>query len=193
MRRHSTGRRRASRGWWLGLLVCAALAVVPGAYATERGAKAPNIPLGVVVDGKTVKDLQALRGRVVVLDFWAHWCKPCKQELPVLEKIYSEYRSHGVVVIGISVDDDDAKMKKFLQELGKKDSSKITFPILRDKHESIAPKYDPSTMPSSYIIDPKGRVHHVQLGFRGGYRRGDGLVLENEIRKLLGMAPVVGS
>ncbi len=172
-------------------MTCLYLAVMPifgishAVHALDEGAKAPNF----VIKAQGVSDLKALKGKVVLVDFWAQWCKPCKQELPVLQKIFDTYKAQGLVIVAVSVDKDPSKAKDFLSKLGKT-STKLTFPVVYDTTHVIADQYEPKTMPSSFIIDQKGRVAHAHAGFRGGYREGDGKTLENHIRRLLGLKPL---
>jgi len=146
------------------------------AYALQVSERAPNFKLNV----QNLKDLQALKGKVVLVDFWAHWCKPCKKELPVLQSLYAKYKGKGLVIVGINVDKEDSKMRKFLDELTQK-SGKISFPIIRDTDQSIVGRYGPDTMPSSFLVDKKGKIAAVF----SGYRAGDEQKIENKIKEAL--------
>ncbi len=163
----------------LGLFACA-LSVE--AIVTERAAalgtkeKAPNF--AVKADG--IKDLKSLKGKVVLVDFWAHWCKPCKEELPVLQKLHQKYKAKGLVVVGVNIDRDAKDMKKFLKRL-EKQKGDINFPMVRDADKAVADKYQPETMPSSYLIDKNGTVIEVF----SGYRKGDEKDMERKIKAAL--------
>lgn len=143
------------------------------AEALDAGAKAPEIGLKDL-SGKTV-DLASLAGKVVILDFWATWCAPCREEMPELQKFYKKYNAKGLEIVGISVDKGPDGIKDFISKL------KVTFPIAHDAGHKVADKYSPPRMPSSYIIDRKGVVRYVH----GGYRAGDAAVFEKEIQELL--------
>jgi peroxiredoxin len=131
--------------------------------------------LGLVdLEGKRI-DRAALAGKVVVVDFWATWCAPCKQELPVLQRLYERYAKQGLVVVAVSVDKDATNVRKFASEL------KLSFPVLHDAKHDVAGRFDPPRMPSSFIVDRKGIVRHVHAG----YRAGDEAKLEAEIKALL--------
>ncbi|MGD8863940.1 MAG: TlpA disulfide reductase family protein, partial [Myxococcales bacterium] len=116
-----------------------------------------------------------LKGKVVIVDFWASWCAPCKEEMPVLQRLHKTYGSKGLVVVGVSVDNDASNVKSFLKKLG------VTFPIVHDAKHSVSERYSPPTMPSSYIVDRKGIVRHVHKGFRAG----DAKKMEAEVKALL--------
>jgi cytochrome c biogenesis protein CcmG, thiol:disulfide interchange protein DsbE len=121
-------------------------------------------------------DLNSLKGKVVIVDFWASWCGPCKQEMPILEKLYKKYKDRGLVVVGVSVDQDLANVKTFLKTMP------VSFPIAHDGGHEVANRFKPPKMPSSYIVDRNGVVRHVH----GGYRDGDAAKFEAEVTALLG-------
>jgi thiol-disulfide isomerase/thioredoxin len=113
---------------------------------------------------------------VVIVDFWATWCAPCKQELPLLEKLYQKYKGRGLMIVGVSVDQEAANVGAFVKQL------KLTFPIVHDKAHSVADRVKPPKMPSSYVVDRNGVVRHLH----GGFRSGDEGKIESEINALLG-------
>lgn len=100
-------------------------------------------------------------GKVVLVDFWASWCGPCKASFPCLNRLHEKYASKGLVIIGVGVDDDAAKYKMFAGKMGAK------FPVAHDSGHKAAEFFGPSTMPSSYLVDRKGVIHSVHTGFRG--------------------------
>lgn len=152
----------------------AAVVSVPRASALDAGAKMPEIGLKDL-SGKTV-DLASLAGKVVIVDFWATWCAPCKEELPELEKLHKKYGPKGLVVVGVSVDKESGGLKPFLDKL------KISFPVVHDADHAVSGKYSPPRMPSSYIVDRKGIVRYVH----GGYRASDAAEFEKQVIELLG-------
>jgi cytochrome c biogenesis protein CcmG/thiol:disulfide interchange protein DsbE len=161
----------------LGGIVAAVAAlslVIPPAHALDVGAKMPEIGL-TDLNGKQVS-AASLAGKVVVVDFWATWCAPCKDEMPVLEKLYKKYGSKGLVVVGVSVDKDASNIKGFLKKIG------VTFPVVHDANHQVSGRYQPPRMPSSYIVDRKGIVRYVH----GGYRADDAAKIEKELVALLG-------
>jgi cytochrome c biogenesis protein CcmG/thiol:disulfide interchange protein DsbE len=144
------------------------------ASALDAGAKFPELGRADL-SGKQVT-AASLAGKVVVVDFWASWCAPCRQELPILDKLYKKYGAKGLVVIGVSVDKDAENVHKFLGNMP------LSFPILHDADHQISGRYAPPRMPSSYIIDRKGIVRQVQAGFRAA----DADAIEKQIVELLG-------
>lgn len=147
--------------------------LVPHAGALDAGAKMPEIGL-TDISGKPVS-LASLAGKVVIVDFWATWCAPCREELPQLEKFHQKYRAKGLAIVGVSVDKEAEGIKGFLDKL------KITFPVVHDAGHQVSGKYSPPRMPSSYIVDRKGIVRYVH----GGYRAGDAAEFEKQIQELL--------
>jgi thiol-disulfide isomerase/thioredoxin len=121
-------------------------------------------------------DFAAHAGKVVVVDFWASWCEPCKIELPALNKLHKKLASKGLVIVGVNVDETRDDAKGFLK------SHPVEFPIVYDgaKKELIG-KVDVQTMPTSLIIDKTGKVRAIHRG----YREGDAEKFEKEILALL--------
>jgi peroxiredoxin len=145
------------------------------ALALDKGEKMPKAALKDLA-GKPIA-ASALAGKVVIVDFWASWCAPCKQELPALEKLYQKYKDKGLMVIGVSVDSELDKAKALAKSL------KLSFPSAHDAEHTLAEQFDPPRMPSSYVIDQKGIVRFVHEGFRAG----DEAAIEREVRKLLNL------
>ena len=137
------------------------------------GGPAPAFSLGRL-DGSGTLALASLRGRPVVLNFWASWCDPCKREAPALEQLWRRYKSQGVVFVGVDAMDASSDAKRFLRAHG------ITYPIVRDAHGVVAAnRYNVADMPVTYFIDRAGRlVDERVLGpvnekkFAAAFRRG---------------------
>lgn len=102
--------------------------------------------------------LSDLRGKLIVLNFWATWCPPCVEEAPVLNQLQAEIAPKGGTVLGISVDEDAAAYDQFLQSHG------ISFPTFRDPSKKIADAYGSSMYPETYIIDRDGRIDRKIIG-----------------------------
>jgi peroxiredoxin len=158
----------------LALTLFALIGMPALALAVEVGEPPPEINLADLNSGKKIS-LGALKGKVVVVDFWASWCAPCKEEMPVLESLYKRFKDSGLVIIGVSVDNEAANAKKFLT------SVKVSFPIVHDAAHQVTGKYSPPRMPTSYVIDKTGKIRFVHAGFR----KEDGKKLEEEVTKLL--------
>ena len=126
------------------------------------------------MDGQNLR-LGEQRGRVVMVNFWATWCGPCRLEMPHLNRLYEKYRSAGFVLFGVNVDEDVRIAAALAQKMG------IKFPVLADTDKRVSKQYDLSAMPSTVLIDRDGRVRHVHRGYRDGFED----MYEKQIRELL--------
>lgn len=119
------------------------------------------------LDGSRVK-LSDLKGKVVLVDFWASWCVPCRKELPALDALQRRYTDakKPVIILAVNVDKDRANAEKLLAAV-----KVAALRILLDPDGKVAGAYDVPTMPSSFIIDPKGLVRNVHAGFSSGDER----------------------
>lgn len=113
-------------------------------------------------EGKNVR-LSELKGQVVLLNFWASWCGPCRQEMPVLDEIHNKYKNLGFSVLGINL---DAKSKNAVNYLK---NTPVTFPVLYDPKGVVSGQYGVQAMPSTVIIDRDGNVRHLHEGYKTGY------------------------
>jgi cytochrome c biogenesis protein CcmG, thiol:disulfide interchange protein DsbE len=104
------------------------------------------------LDGKADLSLASLRGKTVVLNFFASWCAPCKREAPDLESLWRKYRSDGVVVLGVDSGDARGDARRFLSAHG------ITYPIVFDPGQKLAQPYALPGLPVTYVINPAGRI-----------------------------------
>jgi peroxiredoxin len=102
------------------------------------------------------------RGRVVLLNFWATWCGPCKDEMPAMERLYQKHRAQGLVVLALSNDSEGSteRVARFIKESG------FTFPVGLDPQLRVASLYRVRVLPSSLVIDRKGSLTHIALGPR---------------------------
>ncbi len=106
--------------------------------------------------------LQEQRGNVVMLNFWATWCGPCRREMPQLNRLYGKYRDAGFVLLGVNVDEDRARAAGLAQKLG------VQFPVLFDPAQSVTRLYDLGSMPATVLIDRDGRVRYIHRGYQDG-------------------------
>ncbi|MCJ7555778.1 MAG: TlpA family protein disulfide reductase [Gammaproteobacteria bacterium] len=105
-------------------------------------------------------DLKQYKGKVVILDFWASWCVPCRRSFPWLNEMQAKYASEGLVVIGVNLDNDAAEAQLFLDEFSPE------FTIVYDTDKKLAHEYDVIAMPSSYVIARDGTIHERHLGYK---------------------------
>jgi cytochrome c biogenesis protein CcmG/thiol:disulfide interchange protein DsbE len=116
------------------------------------GGPAPAFSLGRL-DRSGTLELASLRGRAVVLNFWASWCGPCKREAPALEQLWHQYRSKGVVFVGVDANDAASDARRFIRAHG------ITYPVVHDAHGLVAANsYDVDPLPVTFFIDKAGRL-----------------------------------
>ena len=126
------------------------------APAPVIGAPAPDFTL-TDLDGNTVT-LSALQGQVVILNFWATWCGPCRLEMPLLQATADTYRDQGLTVLAVDLDDPLADVQDFRTELG------LTFPLLLDPGTTVTDLYRVRGWPTSYIINRDGVVDRQHIG-----------------------------
>ncbi|MEM7083304.1 MAG: TlpA disulfide reductase family protein [Pseudomonadota bacterium] len=113
------------------------------------------------LEGPNVK-LSELRGDVVLINFWASWCGPCRQEMPLLEELSTQYAPMGFTMLGVNVEEDSSAAKAMLDELG------VSFPILFDNENSVSESYDVIAMPTTVVVDRDGKVQYVHHGYKPG-------------------------
>lgn len=156
-----TGRARPLKALLLrtGLLVLGLGLAATADAGQKAGAVAEAFELSTIA-GPKVK-LADLRGKVVLIDFFASWCEPCMKELPELEKLHKELAERGVVVLGINIDRERKNAVELVSRF------KLSFQVLLDPESKVAEKYDPPKMPSSYVVDSSGVVRFVNEGFNG--------------------------
>ncbi len=146
------------------LFCLTALAIVPvlavSAPSLQAGAPAPAFELNSN-SGKPVS-LADLKGQIVLVNFWASWCGPCRQEMPILEQLNHQYRSKGVALIGVNVEPDSAAATSWLK------ATPVTFPILYDVDSKVSKLYEVQGMPNTVIIDRKGVVRYIHRGYSPG-------------------------
>ena len=106
-----------------------------------------------------------LKNKVVLVDFWASWCGPCKESFPAMEELHSRYGAKGLVVLAVNVDDNPQAMNDFL----KKHSA--SFPIVRDAKKKLVSTVNIKSMPCSFVLTPQGKVAAVHKGFHGAETR----------------------
>ena len=144
---------------WFSVLFASLLLFGTANSANIQG-KAPNFTLKSNT-GKNIK-LSELRGQVVLLNFWASWCGPCRQEMPLLEKLQQRYSALGFTVLGVNVEEDSSKAKSLLKDIP------VSFPILFDTKNTVSEQYKVSAMPSTVMIDRNGNMRYLHKGYKPG-------------------------
>lgn len=144
------------------ILVALTISILPwSSYAGEVSGPAADFTLKSR-SGKNIK-LSELRGEVVMINFWASWCGPCRQEMPLLDALYKKYRDYGFTLLGVNVDENQAAADKLLGTIP------VTFPVLYDATNSVSELYDIDAMPSTILIDRDGNMRYLHRGYKSGY------------------------
>lgn len=115
---------------------------------------------GAAATAEDSLDLEQYRGKVVVVDFWASWCVPCRRSFPWLNRMQEKYAGDGLVVVGVNLDQDAKEAEAFLNEFPAR------FTIITDPDGILARKFDVMAMPSSYVIGRNGEIAKRHLGFK---------------------------
>lgn len=155
------------------ITACLVALLSVSAYAKELSGPAPDFTLKDL-DGKTVK-LSDYKGKVVMINFWASWCGPCRQEMPLLETMAKDLEKAGFVLLGVNLDEEVDDAKEFLE------STPVTFTVLLNPDQSVAELYKNEAMPSSYFVDRDGNLAYLHKG----YRKGEEEDYRKVIKKLL--------
>jgi len=128
--------------------------------ATAISGAAPNFTLKSN-SGKNIK-LSELRGQVVLINFWASWCGPCRQEMPELNKLYSKYKKLGFTILGVNVEEDNTDALKIIK------NDKISFPILFDSENKVSRLYNVTGMPTTVLIARDGTMRYLHRAYKPG-------------------------
>lgn len=107
--------------------------------------------------------LSDLRGEVVMINFWASWCGPCRQEMPLLDELYTQYKPLGFTILGVNVEEDSQKAKDLLKSIP------VSFPVLFDNESKVSRLYDVVAMPSTVLVDRNGNMRFLHHGYKPGY------------------------
>jgi peroxiredoxin len=143
------------------LTTCLALGLPALAWgAATPGSLAPDFTL-VARDGGKVT-LAGLKGQVVMINFWATWCGPCRQEMPLLAQLHAKYEPLGFTMLGVNVEPDSAAAVAWLKGVP------VTFPILFDTDSAVAGRFGVEGMPSTVLVDRNGQVRYVHRGYKPG-------------------------
>ena len=143
------------------IILAMGLLVSSLATADVSGTTAPDFTLKSR-SGENIR-LEYLRGEVIMLNFWASWCGPCRQEMPHMDAIEEEFRDYGFRVLAVNVDQNRDDAKRFLE------SVPVDFAILWDHDSTVSELYDVQAMPTTVMIDRNGQARHVHHGYQPGY------------------------
>ncbi len=141
--------------------------------AIEIGQPAPDFTLKSL-QGENLR-LEEYRGKVVLINFWASWCGPCRQEMPILDRIHKRYAPAGFSVLGVNVESEEKKARKVANRLN------VSFPLLFDQNQQVSEAYSLESMPYTVLVDRDGQVRYIHHG----YKPGDENKYINRLKQLL--------
>jgi peroxiredoxin len=142
-------------------------------HAATVGEEAPSFSLPSL-SGEQVS-LDAFKGKVLLLNFWASWCTPCQEELPEFQKFHQKYHDRGFTVVGINIDKKQANAAKYIERFG------LSFPVGLDPDSETIQNYRGRSMPISYLVDQHGVIRQVFFGFNRRHLAG----MEEAIKETL--------
>jgi thiol-disulfide isomerase/thioredoxin len=157
----------------MAMLSLAVLFTSTHSFAADANGPAPDFTLASKGGGNV--RLQEQRGNVVLINFWASWCGPCREELPYLEALQQEYADLGFTILAVNVDEDPSKADILLNDIA------VSFPVLFDVNDDVSKLYDVQAMPTTVIVDRDGNqrlLHH-------GYKSGDEIKYKQAVKALL--------
>jgi len=142
-------------------LVFSILAATSLASSGMEGQVAPDFALKSTT-GENLR-LSEYRGDVVMINFWATWCGPCRQEMPLLDELYGRYHRVGFNLLGVNIDDDTERALRMVEELD------LHFPVVFDTRKEVSRLYNVEAMPATILVDREGKIRHVHHGYKPGY------------------------
>ena len=146
---------------WMSLVLICSLSLVAIAPASAASAKpAPNFTLKSMT-GKNMK-LSEMTGNVVLINFWASWCGPCREEMPLLNALHQKYGPLGFTVLGVNVEEQTDKARGFLKDFP------VDFPVLLDKTNKVSKMYNVIAMPTTVVVDRDGNMRFIHKGYKSG-------------------------
>ena len=154
------------------ILACL-ITTAPLAWPLSSTGPAANFTLKSAA-GENIR-LSEYRGQVVMINFWASWCGPCRQEMPQLETLHQKYADLGFTVFGVNVERDRDSARQVLEDIP------VSFPILFDDQNQVSKLYDVDAMPVTVLVDRSGDIRFIHRGYRPGYEA----AYEQQIRSLV--------
>jgi peroxiredoxin len=161
--------------WRRGLSAVFALVISMNVYGATVGQPAPDFTLKNM-QGQNI-NLTEQRGNIIVINFWASWCGPCRKEMPVLQELQDKYQDLGIQVWGINVEQENQAGRDFLANLD------LSFPIFFDATNKLSATYQVDAMPTTVIVDRDGIVRYVYRGFKDGYGKKYAKAIKKLIRE----------
>jgi len=149
------------------------LFVTANATAAAPQGPAPDFALKTL-GGENTR-LSEHRGEVIMINFWASWCAPCRQEMPLLEELYTRYQPLGFTILGVNVEQDNSKALAMLEDIP------VSFPVLFDSKSTVSKLYNVVAMPTSIIVDRDGNTRYLHHGYKPGYEE----QYQQQVRELL--------
>lgn len=141
--------------------ICGTVAAASLAASDLTGQTAPDFALKSAT-GENLR-LSEYRGDVVMINFWATWCGPCRQEMPLLDDLYARYKRVGFNLLGVNIDDDAGRAMQMVEDLG------VNFPVVFDDAKEVSRLYQVEAMPVTVLVDRQGTVRYVHHGYKPGY------------------------
>jgi thiol-disulfide isomerase/thioredoxin len=150
-----TPRRLARRGvFWLALL----LALGAGAAELKPAGGTRALPLSLKTLDGTTHDLAQLRGKVVLVNFWATWCEPCRDEMPSIERLKEKFAGQPFEVLAVNVDEPEARVRAFLEK------TPLQLNVVLDPGKAVTKNWNARILPASFVIGRDGRLHYSAVG-----------------------------
>jgi thiol-disulfide isomerase/thioredoxin len=157
-------------------LAATATLVAPSPALAGETARRPAPDFTLPVRGQPAPvQLSKLRGQVVMINFWASWCGPCRQEFPLLDQMYRKYAPMGFTLLGVNVEPEMTDAEGFLAKVP------VSFPIVMDRENAVSKAYGVNAMPSTVLVDRQGNVRWLHRG----YKPGDENAYLDQVRALL--------
>jgi peroxiredoxin len=162
-----------SKTTWLGLMALLlaigatwiALSRVPAETVAARADRSPLPRKGFAAPDFTLETLDGqaialsdLQGQVVLINFWASWCLPCREEMPAIQQVYEQYRDQGFVVLAVNLQEQDAQVVAFVDQL------ELTFSVLMDRDGDVFERYRVMALPSTFFVDRAGVIQDLAVG-----------------------------
>ncbi|MCK5666360.1 MAG: TlpA family protein disulfide reductase [Thiotrichaceae bacterium] len=158
---------------WVSCLLVLSSFTGNASVSTEMNKPAADFTLKSL-SGKNLK-LSEYAGNVVLLNFWASWCAPCRQEMPLLNDLYNKYEKLGFVILGVNVEEQTDKARSYIAD------RPVDFPILFDDKNTVSKQYNVIAMPTTVMIDRNGNMRYLHQG----YKPGDEKKYKKMIKKLI--------